>query len=224
MLFRSNVNMRRTLNFVFRELNQEYKTLLHLKDIRIAFTNGRQGSYDEAPLSGLRQFLDKYVAAAQVKPTAEAILKIAATVFDSSDAPVRTIERIKMSADGTDWTKSEAKPVNGEFPVPPSDGSWFYRFRRGPLGQGAEPDHPVAGVVMQQSAIVMRTDSVIIEALLGQADALDGYAMVAQEAASQAKQLANAREALAQQTLAEISDAEKRAAAYAAMFNPPDQP
>lgn len=219
-----NVNMRRTLNFVFRELNQEYTTLLHLKDIRIAFTNGRQGSYDEAPLSGLRQFLDKYVASAQVEATAQAILKVAGTVFDSNDAPVRTIERIEMNPDGASWTKTAAKPVNGEFPVPPSDGSWFYRFRRGPLEQPSTAKHPVDGVVMRQTSIVMRTDSVVIEALLGQADALDAYAMVAQEAASQAKQLANEREVLAQQTLAAISDAEKRAAAFAAMFNPPAQP
>ncbi|WP_237213731.1 hypothetical protein [Falsiroseomonas oryziterrae] len=218
-----NVNMRRTLNFVFRELNQEYRTYLHLKDIRIAFTNGRQGSYDEAPLSGLRQFLDKYVAPAQVEATARAILRVVATVFDDQDNPVRTIERVTMTPDGTGWTKAAAAPVSGNFPVPPSDGSWFYRFRRGPLEQNGAM-HPVAGVVMKASTIVMRTDSVVIEALLGQSDALDAYAMVAQEAASKAKVLANDREALGQKILADITDPEKRAAAFAAMFNAPAKP
>jgi hypothetical protein len=218
-----NVNMRRVLNFVFRELNQEYRTYLHLKDIRIAFTNGRQGSYDEAPLSGLRQFLDKYVAAAQVEAAAQAILRVAATVFDHEDNPVRTIERVTMNADGASWTKTAAAPVNGTFPVPPSDGSWFYRFRRGPLEQEGDM-HPVAGIVMKESRIVMRTDSVIIEALLGQADALDAYAMVAQEAASDAKVLANVREELAHNALNAIADPAARAAAFAAMFNAPAKP
>ncbi|MFM9087136.1 MAG: hypothetical protein ACKOPT_03140, partial [Cyanobium sp.] len=167
-----NVNMRRTLNFVFRELNQEYVTILHLKDIRIAFTNGRQGSYNEAPISGLRQFLEKYVSPGQVETTASAILKVVGTVFNNTDDPIRAIERVAMNADGTGWTMSAAAPVNGAFPVPPSDGSWFYRFRRGPLEQKGVP-HLVDGIVMKESTIVMRTDSVVIEALLGQADALD---------------------------------------------------
>jgi hypothetical protein len=218
-----NVNMRRVLNFVFRELNQEYRTFLHLKDIRIAFTNGRQGSFDEAPLSGLRQFLDKYVVPGQVEAAAQAILRVAATVFDHQDNPVRTIERVTMNADGASWTKTPAAPVNGTFPVPPSDGSWFYRFRRGPLEQPGAM-HPVAGIVMKETRIVMRTDSVIIEALLGQADALDAYAMVAQEAASDAKVLANVREELAHTALNAIADPGARAAAFAAMFNAPAKP
>jgi hypothetical protein len=213
-----NVNMRRTLNFVFRELNQAYDTLVHLKDIRIAFTNGRQGSYDEAPVSGLRQFLDKYVAPAQVNAVAQMILRVIGTVFNDQDAPVRAIERFQMLPDGTGWTRAPAMPVAGVFPVPPSDGSWFYRFRRGALEQEGATN-PVDGIVQKRTRIVMRTDSVIIEALLGQADALDSYAMMVQEAAAQSRVLANAREAQAQATLAAITDPQQRAAAYAAMFN-----
>jgi hypothetical protein len=213
-----NVNMRRTLNFVFRELNQAYDTLVHLKDIRIAFTNGRQGSYDEAPISGLRQFLDKYVAPAQVNTVAQSVLRVVGTVFNDQDAPVRALERFQMLPDGTGWTRTLAAPVAGNFPVPPSDGSWFYRFRRGPLEQEGATN-PVDGIVQKRTRIVMRTDSVIIEALLGQADALDSYAMLVQEAAAQSRVLANTRESQAQATLAAIADPQQRAAAFAAMFN-----
>lgn len=213
-----NVNMRRTLNFVFRELNQAYDTLVHLKDIRIAFTNGRQGSYDEAPVSALRPFLDKYVAPAQVNAVAQMVLRVIGTVFNDQDAPVRAIERFEMTPDGTGWTRSAAAPVAGNFPVPPSDGSWFYRFRRGALEQEGATS-PVDGIVQKRNRIVMRTDSVIIEALLGQSDALDSYAMMVQEAAAQSRVLANTRETQAQAMLAAIADPQQRAAAYAAMFN-----
>jgi hypothetical protein len=77
---------------------------------------------------------------------------------------------------------------------------------------------------MKRSTIVMRTDSVIIEALLGQSDALDAYAMLAQEAASEAKVLANRREELAHDALEAIADPAARAAAFAAMFNAPAKP
>ncbi len=117
--------------------SRPYDTLVHLKDIRIAFTNGRQGSTDEAPGSGLRQFLDKYVAPAQVNAVAQMILRVIRTVFNDQDAPVRAIERFQMLPDGTGWTRSPAMPVAGVVPVPPSGGSWFYPFRREALEQRA---------------------------------------------------------------------------------------
>src|SRR4030095_14506684 len=52
-----NINVKRVLNFVFRELNQEYIVKTHLKDVRIAFANGNSGSWREVPLSGLRTLL-----------------------------------------------------------------------------------------------------------------------------------------------------------------------
>ncbi len=213
-----NVNMRRTLNFVFRELNQAYDTYIHLMDVRVAFTNGRAGSYEEVPLSGMRRFLDKYVVTAQVEAMARYILRVVGTVFDHADAPVRMIEQVVMSDDGADWTIGAPALTNGALPVPPSDGSWFYRVRRGPLNQ-ENTSNAVAGVVLKKNRIVMKTDSVIIEALLGQADALDPYAMIVQESAAEARVLANSREKLAQDTLTAIQDPEKRAAAFAAMFN-----
>jgi len=218
-----NINVRRTLNFVFRELNQEYITKLHLKDMRIAFTNGRRGSYREVPISGMRSLLSDVVAPAKVDWVARQILKAIAVVFDKDDKPVRVIEQIKISPDLQDWEIAEAKPVNGEYPAPTD--LLAYRFKKGCLGQGEDVANPVDGVVLKEDVIVMRTDSVCVEALVGGADALDQYALQVQEAAAQSRRLANLREELAQETLRSISDAKERALAYARMFNgePEDQ-
>ena len=35
-----NINLSRTLNFVFRQMNQKFVTMLHLTDVRVAFFNG----------------------------------------------------------------------------------------------------------------------------------------------------------------------------------------
>ncbi|MFD0632092.1 hypothetical protein ACFQ9X_11285 [Catenulispora yoronensis] len=56
-----NVNVSRTLNFVFRQMNQEFVTLLHLVDIRVAFFNGFAESRAEVPLPELGTLLQTYV-------------------------------------------------------------------------------------------------------------------------------------------------------------------
>jgi hypothetical protein len=58
-----------------------------------------------------------------------------------------------------------------------SDVRW--RFRQGALS--ADDDgHEIQGVIMNRSSIVLRTDNFVVEALLGQADALDPYASALQ--------------------------------------------
>ncbi|HEY8569871.1 hypothetical protein, partial [Microbulbifer sp.] len=101
-------------------------------------------------------------------------------------------------------TRIEITPAsldeNGEFPVPTPTS--YYRFKTGPLHQD-NTSNPVDGVLLNDSRITMRTDSVIVEALLGQADALDEYAMAIQRAAANKETLANDRERLVQAAIAE---------------------
>ncbi|WP_299594910.1 hypothetical protein [uncultured Microbulbifer sp.] len=197
----SNANMRRVLNFVFRELNQEYITKLHLKDVRVAFTNGRRDSWREVPISGLLGFLEEFVVASKIPQVAGAILKIAGYIADNEDVMVPTLERVNLVDHGT---RIEIEPAtldsDGEFPVPTPTS--YYRFKTGPLRQ-EESSNPVDGVLLNDSRITMRTDSVLVEALLGQADALDEYAMAIQRAAANKETLANERERIVQQAIAD---------------------
>ncbi|TNE61966.1 MAG: hypothetical protein EP341_00460 [Sphingomonadales bacterium] len=216
----SNVNMRRVLNFVFRELNQTYTTMLHLKDIKIAFSNGSPTSWREVPVSGLHSLLSELVVGAKVDETAMKILKAVGTVFNNEDLPVRTIETIDYDPQTEAITISAPVLDNqGNFPAPTP--KRFYRLRRGPLEQGGS-ESPVDGVLMSKQTIVMRTDSVIVEALLGQQDALDSYAMEIQEAAAGRETLENERLTLLLSTLSQIQDPEARAKAAARLFSPQD--
>ena len=87
-----NVNVSRTLNFAFRQLNQEYITLLHLVDVRVAFYNGRPESTYEVPLSDLDRLLKQYVV-----PQGDVIDSSLQPVFDEAqgavDNLVQQIER-----------------------------------------------------------------------------------------------------------------------------------
>lgn len=207
-----NVNMRRVLNFVFRQLNQRYTTIIHLKEIRLAFSNGRPGSWNEVPLSELGGLLQKFIVPARVDTLAKRILEYTGVIFDHDDKPIKVLDKIEMAADAQDWVIADAQMVGNEFAAPTD--RLFYRFKRGSLGQAGAPQ-AVEGVVMKRREITMQTDSVIVEALLGQADALDEYAMETQEAAAKAKTLQNERELILQRTLNDIADPAKRAEAFA---------
>lgn len=212
----ANVNMRRVLNFVFRELNQTYTTRLHLKSIKVAFSNGSSDSWREVPLSGLRSLLEELVVPAERDVTARRVLKAAGTVFDQDDVPVRTIEQVSYDPAADDVQIADAQiDAQGDFAAPTP--TKFYRFKRGPLGQ-ANLSEKVDGVLLSSQEIVMRTDSVIVEALLGQADALDNYAMEIQQAAATRETLANDREQMLQDALKAIQSPEDRAEAAAKIF------
>lgn len=217
-----NVNLRRTLNFVFRQLNQEYETKTHLKDVRVAFTNGLPDTWREVSLAGLRGLLTEVLEEAdKVNEVAQKILKLVSVVFDEDDEPVSVLEKFTLQDSGQDWQKQYPATTdsNSEYPAPSL--TTFYRFKRGGLSQDDVPvGQRVAGVVMKKRKIVLPSDSMVVEALLGQADALDAYAIDAQRAEAEAKGLDNEREKIAQSTLKEIKMPEKRAEAYDDMFNP----
>ncbi|MFE0630856.1 hypothetical protein ACFW3D_28340 [Streptomyces sp. NPDC058864] len=211
-----NVNLRRALNFVFRELNQRYTTKVHLTEVTVGFTNGQPGSWRETPLSGLHGFLHSLLEPTTADAVAQHILGLVSIVFDHSDTPLPVLETFTMSDDGQSWTKGAATidQQTKKFPAPSPHLS--YRFNRAPLGQDDEADQ-VPGVVLKKDEIVLRTDSVVVEALLGQADALDVYAMASQEADAEAKLLANRQTRALIEALEGIADGKERLAALAAL-------
>jgi hypothetical protein len=213
-----NVNLRHTLNFVFRELNQEYNTYVHLLDIRVAYTDGTPNSWREVAISDLGRLLnDVLVDAVAAAVAARAILKVAFRVFDVDGNPATVLEkRTWNEADQTWSAPADASLRRGKVDAP-SD-TLYYRFKKGPLGtvQG-EPNAQVDGVVLQFDTVTLRTDSVIGEALLGEGDALDEYAMISQRADADAKAITNQRNRLVNKSLAQLGDA-ARVDAYVQML------
>lgn len=230
-----NVNLRRVLNFVFRELNQEYLTKLALVDIKIGFSNGLSGSWREVPLSQLRPMLQEVVKATSVNQIAQRVLGLVGTVFDCEDAPHTVLEKVDFNTTGSDYVSRPAiatRDANGNF-APPTE-TMMYRFRRGAIGPTYLAGHTFAtplsarhakfqvpGIIMKQDAVTLKTDSVVVEALLGQADALDPYAMISQKADAEAKQLANEREDLINKALSGIASGKERLDSYAKVVAQP---
>ncbi|WP_149830893.1 hypothetical protein [Streptomyces tailanensis] len=173
----SNTNLRRVLNFVFRELNQTYRTEVVLKDIKVAFYNGRQGSAETVPLPDLGRLLRRYTKPNHQEAAARFILALCA-------------ERVGADGDITSTLQMRTNPQGITYQWSPatlnSDGTLHFdgdplasdvRWRFAPVGRGGEE---ARGVVMDRDTVVLRTDNLVVEALLGQADALDLYASALQ--------------------------------------------
>ena len=151
-----NINLSRTLNFIFRQMNQEFVTFLHLTDIRIGFFNGDGKSTREVPLSALDRLLDEVI-----KPTKQA--EVRGIILEQLSA-VR--DHVGNSMD-----------VKREITVAPGD--TYLQFNTDLATtfedkQGREYEIP--GVLLKTDYFTMRTEGVIVEAMLGNGQALDSYA------------------------------------------------
>ena len=202
-----NINVGRTLNFTFRQMNQEFITLLHLVDVRVAFFNGYAESKQEVSLSQIDVLMEKYVVENQRENVKKTILAQIRTVYDHLDEAHEVIHEVKRPGFGSYW-----------------------RFKRGMVSKYTDPatgsEFDVPGVILTADKSVMRTDSLIVEALLGQAEGLDAYSRGLQDERVKAQRLTNRRIALdiklevMRQKIVEDRDGEA-AAIYATVYPPP---
>ncbi|MDR7274421.1 hypothetical protein [Catenuloplanes atrovinosus] len=177
----ANTNLRRVLNFVFRELNQTYETYVVLRDIKVAFFNGRPGSAEIVPLADLGRLLRRQLRDdAQLRDrVARWILSACAQRIDYATETKTTLQ-VGTNPTGVeyDWNPATVD-AQGELVFPGDVLQSTVRWRFMP-GVRSKAPHAVDGVIMSRTSIVLRTDNLVVEALLGQADALDPYASALQ--------------------------------------------
>lgn len=175
-----NINVGRTLNFVFRQTVQRYITALYVTDVRIAYHNGDDTTYQEYSLAEIDQFLSS-----RIKPRARAAVKrvIHDALFYNFDykgdhRPL--VEEVKFNPDGGE------PPLIDNAKAP--DAFWRFRRHRTQLNgveDGANVTIP--GAVLRVIHSTLPTDGVIVEALLGQGNALDAYSLGLQSEAVRTK-------------------------------------
>lgn len=174
-----NINVGRVLNFVFRQMNQEHISILHLIDVRVAFWNGWKETTHEVPLSDLDKLLKAYVKADKIPAMRKIIVDQLSTLFDYQDKLVQP-------------------PMLEERAIGANDR--YLRWRRTTSVYKDETGNEIAvpGVIMNVDKIVMRTEGIIVDAILGQGNALDDYSAALQANAVRQRTLSNDREALGQ--------------------------
>lgn len=158
-----NINLSRTLNFVFRQMNQEFITMSSLVDVRIAFFNGFSESRDEVTLPELDSLLETYVKEDHRDRVRTDIHDSLGNILDyEGEIHNDFIEERKIDDDNRYHRVRTEKTSTYKDPV-----------------TGTAIDVP--GIILSATTNSMRTDGVIVEALLGTSGALDRYADRLQE-------------------------------------------
>lgn len=154
-----NVNLSRTMNFVFRSLVQEYITLLHLVDVRIAYHDTTEDSYVEVPLSELDSLLEGRVKPDRQKEVKQAIVDALSYISDYNDELHSFAETREIKANGH---------VIGS----------YLRAKKGKTSTYKDVtgnEITVPGIIISATKNTLKTQGVIVEALLGEGEALDEY-------------------------------------------------
>jgi hypothetical protein len=152
-----NVNMARALNFVFRQMNQEFFTFLVLTDVRVAFFNGFAESRREVSVSQLDALLAEFVVDAKQAAVRSAIVAQLQSVLDYQDNAHAVVEE-KVVTDQDRYLRIKRDLVS--------------TFQDNISGE----TFALPGVIVGANKTVMRTEGVIVEAILGTGEALDEYA------------------------------------------------
>jgi hypothetical protein len=169
-----NINVSRTLNFVFRQMNQEFITLLTLVDVRVAFFNGFAESKREVTLPELDTLLEEVlVDDAKRVEVKKSIIDQLQNIVDYKDAVHNFIEEKSFSGTDKYWRIKKNYPNSV--------------YEDSATGTKIE----VPGIILSANKHTLRTEGVIVEALLGQGDALDSYSHSLQDEAIRSKELAN---------------------------------
>ena len=179
-----NPNVSRVLNFVFRQLLQEYVSVTYLSDIKVAFTNGHPESFVVLPIEELDEMLDKFVVESKKSMVRDKIRNEYGTIEGLSSPTVTFLEtKVKKNFSGVDTPFiTKKKDLTDSF--------------KKPNMAGDAVAYPVNGVVLRADINTLRTDSFVVDALLGQGEALDCFNSHVQEAKMQALYIENAQKQL----------------------------
>ncbi|MBL0057004.1 MAG: hypothetical protein IPP31_12645 [Chitinophagaceae bacterium] len=170
-----NINISRTLNFIFRQMNQQFISILHLVDVKVGFYNGYPDTLMEVPLYELDTLLDYCIAkpeyAAKIKKD---IIFALSNIIDYKGVVNSDMITKKIFTEA-DNTKTE-----------------FYAVNRNKFSLYEPAQKTVEGIILSVDTNVLRTDGVIVEALLGQCEALGDISRTEKEEYIELKSMANA--------------------------------
>jgi hypothetical protein len=207
-----NINYSRVLNFVFRQLLQEYVVITWLNDVSIVFSTGFPGQQLAVKLSQLEPFLEKFINAADRDEVRKAILIPYCNVANYQGTVKVFTEKVTETL--TDCVDGGTIP---DFEYWRKKASLTDTYSAGAGGL----EITVPGVITSVQSHILKTDSVIVDALLGQGEALDCYNMRLQEEATRAAELRNNR--YEQETEQEADKITAALAAITAITDPVEQ-
>ena len=177
-----NINKSRVLNFVFRQLLQEYFTITYLDDVSITYSTGYKEQQITTNLAGLKGLLSQVITDTTNQDKAYvAILNRLSSIFDYTGTKQSFIECVEETLE-SDLTCSC-------IPVITPETTCYIRKKKG-LTQTYNGKE-VNGIILDVTHRIVRTPAMVVDSLLGQGEALDCFNQQLQNEAVKAAQLAN---------------------------------
>lgn len=207
-----NYNKSRVLNFVFRQLLQEYFTITYLDDITFTYSNGYPQNDRSFGLSSLEANLKDLLTTPEFAVTVRnKIYKYLCSITDYTGTRIGFIEEVTETLSDScipsahDTTTEEIKYVRKRNFLAedfPSDQRQTYRGK------------VVNGIIVNVADRVIRTSSLVTEALLGKGEALDCYNQKLQNAAATKVHLDNLEQVQRIEIIEGITNATDKATNY----------
>lgn len=157
----SNKNYSRVLNFVYRQLLQDWYSITYLNEVTFVFDNGYPEHTRVAKLSGLNTLLSEVIElTTDVDSIRNSIYTELCNVFDYTGTPQKFIEK-------KEYTLSNC--------VEATSGPNLTFVRKNSLLAMPYLDQTIHGVILKVNHHTLRTDSLVCDAFLGQGEALDCF-------------------------------------------------
>lgn len=202
-----NINKSRVLNFVFRQLLQQYITITSLSNIKIAFCNGYEESLRVVDLEELDILLEDTVNPDRIEEVRRTILKRYCTVFNYKDEAIPFVEKVT-------YNMGECVGLNEE--------ETFWRIRKDIVDTWQADEGglvlKVKGPILNVNTHTLKTSSAVVDAVLGQGEALDCFNMKAQDAVAIGEQLQNMSSLQQLAIIQAIDDPAQRAELYKKVY------
>jgi hypothetical protein len=246
-----NLNVSSTLNFVFRQMNQQFYSILHLTDVQIGYYDSSFG-VKHFSVGEMEPLLDLAVGAwpAPAPPAPPVPAGVDADEWNrrwESEWPLnwagartairqRVLSELANVRNHADEQVSfvEHRTLEGTDYTGAPFTYTYWRTRNDMTSIFKDPSDPsirfaVPGIILAATSNVMRTDGVICEAVLGLGPGLDGYSQALQKEAIRLQRLENdvqhaqnKRQLLAA-AIIEAKDL-TQAAIFGQVFPPPPRP
>ena len=201
-----NYNKSRVLNFVFRQLLQEYITVTYLASIRIGFCNGYPETIRVVNLENLENMLIDLVQPANIDDVRRTLLRPYCAVLNYQDEVKQFVEERTIDYGDCLGDTSDVETM------------WRVKKDLADTFEEGAVKVTVKGVILNVGKQTLKTSSLVADSLLGQGEALDCYNQKLQDADSIAAYLGNMVTLQQIQAIEDITDPAERTAAYKKVF------
>ena len=186
-----NPNLNRVLNFVFRQLQQEYVSITYLNNIKIAFSNGHPEKTVVVSINELDKLLNAVIKPYYIGMVRNKILHDYMKVENYKNELIDFLEKITYNQITHDTDKAQNEPPTAVY-----KDLVYYKKKAGlediyEASSGNSLNIKVPGVILNVNRNTLRTPAVVVDALLGQGDALDCFNQLQQEAEAEKIQIEN---------------------------------